>query len=117
VHGDLPGVYAAADIAVWPRQESMAIFEAMATALPVVVSSRSGYRSLVEEIVGLTFDHDDMDSLADVLKTLFEADLRRRFGAAGRELVVRDYSWRRSAERYLETYTDAARRPVATPAR
>jgi glycosyltransferase involved in cell wall biosynthesis len=117
VHGDLPGVYAAADIAVWPRQESMAIFEAMATALPVVVSSRSGYRSLVEEIVGLTFDHDDVDSLADVLKTLFEADLRRRFGAAGRELVVRDYSWRRSAERYLETYTDAARRPVATPAR
>jgi glycosyltransferase involved in cell wall biosynthesis len=116
-HAQLPGVYAAADVAVWPRQESMAVFEAMATAIPVVISSRSGYRTLTENAAGLTFEHDDPSALAEVLRSLFDAERRGRLGTAGRELVERDYSWRRSAERYIETYTEAARTSVAAAAR
>lgn len=101
---ELPGAYAAADIAVWPRQESMAVFEAMSTALPVVVSSRSGYRELVEGASGLTFTHDDDAALANVLRSLFDPARRSTLGAAGRALVEREYSWGRSADRYLQTY-------------
>ncbi len=113
-HSELPGVYAAADVAVWPRQESMAVFEAMSTSVPVVVSSRSGYSKLVAAGAGLTFEHDDADSLAEVLRTMFDPARRAALGAAGRALVERDYSWRRSAERYLETYTGSSPAAVLT---
>jgi glycosyltransferase involved in cell wall biosynthesis len=114
-HRELPGVYASADVAVWPRQESMAVFEAMATSIPVVVSSSSGYAALVDAGPGLTFAQDSADDLAAKLAELFAADWRSRLGAAGRELVLRDYSWRRSAERYMQTYTERAPAMAGTP--
>jgi glycosyltransferase involved in cell wall biosynthesis len=107
-HPELPGAYAAADIAIWPRQESMALLEAMSSALPVVVSDRSGYATLVEGGPGAVFAHDDETSLAGVLRGLFDPKRRATLGAAGRALTQRDYSWQRSAERYLETYGEAA---------
>jgi glycosyltransferase involved in cell wall biosynthesis len=114
-HRELPGIYAAADVAVWPRQESMAVFEAMATSIPVIVSSSSGYAALVDAGPGLTFALDSTDDLAAKLTELFAADRRSRLGAAGRELVLRDYSWRRSAERYMQTYTERAPAMAGTP--
>ena len=114
-HGELPGAYAVADVAVWPRQESMAIFEAMACAVPVVVSSRSGYSALVESGPGVTFAYDDDADLADVLWRLLQSPSRASMGAAGRAVTERDYSWRSSAERYLETYTGASTASVGTP--
>jgi glycosyltransferase involved in cell wall biosynthesis len=107
-HSELPGAYAAGDIAIWPRQESMGAFEAMSTALPVVVSNRSGYARLVTGGPGVTFEHDDDTALAGVLRDLFDPARRAALGAAGRTLTQRDYSWQRSAERYLETYGEAA---------
>ena len=103
-HVELPGVYAASDVAVWPRQESMALFEAMSCSVPVVVSSKSGYHELVEGGPGLSFAYDDPEDLARVLRTLVDAKRRATLGAAGRALTERDYSWKRSAERYLHTY-------------
>lgn len=111
-HRELPGVYAAADVAVWPRQESMAVFEAMATSIPVVVSSSSGYAALVDSGPGLTIALDSAEDLAAKLTDLFDGDRRARLGTAGRDLVLRDYSWQRSAERYMQTYT----KPLFTPA-
>jgi glycosyltransferase involved in cell wall biosynthesis len=103
-HAELPGPYASADIAVWPRQESMAIFEAMATAVPVVISGRSGYSTLVTNGPGVTFAHDDVVTLAGTLRGLFDPGRRTTHGAAGRAVTQSEYSWRRSAERYLQTY-------------
>jgi glycosyltransferase involved in cell wall biosynthesis len=108
-HSELPGVYAAADVAIWPRQESMALFEAMASALPVVISDLSGYADLVANGPGLLFRHDAEASLAGVLRGLFDPAVRATLGAAGRSLTLRDYSWQRSAQRYLETYGEATR--------
>jgi len=114
-HSELPGAYASGDIAIWPRQESMGAFEAMSTSIPVVVSNHSGYFKLVTSGPGVAFEHDDDASLAQVLRTLFDPARRTALGGAGRTLTEREYSWQRSAERYLETYGEvpasAATRP------
>jgi len=112
-HSELPGAYAAADIAIWPRQESMAMFEAMATSIPVVVSYESGYSGLVTSGPGLAFAHDDAASLAAQIRMLRDSSRRSALGNAGRTLVEREYSWTRSAERYLETYGEARTAEVA----
>jgi glycosyltransferase involved in cell wall biosynthesis len=105
-HADLPGVYAAADVAVWPRQESMALFEAMSTGLPVIINSGSGYSFLAEAGAGLTFAPDDVSALAESMWALSTAAERSPTGARGRELAEADYSWHLSAERYLKSYVD-----------
>lgn len=107
-HSDLPGAYAAADIAIWPRQESMAVFEAMSTAIPVVVSNRSGYFNLVTGGPGVAFDHDDEASLAAAIRGLFDPARRATLGSAGRAMTERTYSWQRSAELYMETYGETS---------
>jgi glycosyltransferase involved in cell wall biosynthesis len=105
-HDELAGLYAAADIAVWPGTESMAIFEALATALPVIVSDRSAYAALVLGGAGRTFKAGDPGSLAGSLREFLPPERRRSAGRKGRELTETEYSWRRSAERYLSLYME-----------
>ena len=101
---ELAGLCAAADMAVWPGTESMAIFEALATALPVIVSRRSAYAGVVTGGAGTTFDPQDPTSLEGAIRSLFARSVRDAMGGYGRRLVEGDYSWQRSAERYLNTY-------------
>ena len=86
----------------------MAMLEAMATSRPVIVSDSSGYAGLVAGGPGVVFEHDDGEALAAAIRELFDPARRAALGAAGRALTERDYSWQRSAERYLETYGEAA---------
>ena len=103
---ELAGLYAAADMAVWPGTESMAIFEALASRLPVIVSRRSAYAKVVTAGAGLTFDPENQASLTGAVRSLFDPASREAMGAYGRSVVERDYSWRRSAERYLSVYME-----------
>jgi glycosyltransferase involved in cell wall biosynthesis len=103
----LPEWYSAADIAVWPRQESMAVFEAMASELPVVVSSRSGLAPIVAPLYGVTFDEDRPGALAESLRHLTSVNERRRLGEAARKLAESSLSWTRSAELYVSIYREA----------
>jgi glycosyltransferase involved in cell wall biosynthesis len=109
LHHELPGLYAAADVGVWPRQESMAVFEAMATSLPVIVNERSGYAGLVSHC-GVTFAPDDFVSLSRAMSELATEDRRADLGRAGRALVENGYSWNDSALRYLGVYASIVRR-------
>jgi glycogen(starch) synthase len=109
-HDELPEVYAGADIAVWPRQESMALLEAMATSLPVVVGAASGYASVVDSGAGLTYVEDDEGALAKRLEELESPELRQKLASYGRRLAERDYSWTHCAERYLRVYAQIRER-------
>jgi glycosyltransferase involved in cell wall biosynthesis len=95
---------------VWPRQESMALFEAMATSLPVVVGAASGYASVVDSGAGLTYVEDDEGALAKRLEELESPELRQKLASYGRRLAERDYSWTHCAERYLRVYAQIRER-------
>jgi glycosyltransferase involved in cell wall biosynthesis len=103
----LPEWYAAADVGVWPRQESMGVFQAMASGLSVVVSSMSGLAPIVAPGRGLTYEPEESLALAACLREFTNDDLRMRLGAAGRRFVEKELSWERSAERYITIYREA----------
>jgi D-inositol-3-phosphate glycosyltransferase len=111
-HVELPSVYAAADVGVWPGLESMAILEALSSSVPVITHSASCWAPLVEEGVGLVFDPDDERSLARAMLALTDTLRRHEMGALGREVVSGSYSWRQCAARYLSAYRRALELPV-----
>lgn len=106
---DVPEVLPALDVFVLPsRWEglSLAILEALACGLPVVVSDIPGNRDLVEiDRDGLVFPDDDATALAGALIRLVDdAELRVRFGEAGREKILRDYQLDQRIGRIQEFY-------------
>ena len=92
---DLPSVYASADVFLQPSVSDtwgLAVNEAMACGLPVVVSNRCGcHEDLVETGGnGFTFDPFTTDGLIQALKHM--RDVRSAWpsmGAASREIVSR----------------------------
>jgi len=106
-YSDLPDWYACADIGVWPRQESMAIFEAMSMSLPVVISARSGLVASVEPGTATTYAPETPAGLAQALRQLLDPESRKRLGIQARQFIEAGLSWHRSAELYLDVYREA----------
>ncbi|MHC1713196.1 MAG: glycosyltransferase family 4 protein [Solidesulfovibrio sp.] len=103
---EMPAALGRADVFVFPsRDEGMpnAVLEAMASGLPVAATRISGNEELVADgETGFLVPPDDPASLAFALARLIgDVSLCRRLGAAGREKVVREYSWSVVAKRYL----------------
>jgi glycosyltransferase involved in cell wall biosynthesis len=96
-HKDLARHYRAADIAIWPREESMSMLDAAASGLPLVVSDRIGDPERVRGN-GRTHAENNVDSLAQVLRELAEPDARHTLGFAGRRKMVEGFSWTRFAK-------------------
>ncbi len=112
--------YAAADLFVLPsthRSETFALVqvEAMAAGLPVINTRLpTGVPEVSPDgVTGLTVPPGDADALAVALRTLWnDADLRRRFGEAGRARALNVYSQSAAAERFVKLYEDV-RSPAA----
>jgi len=101
----MPEVLRRADVFVFPsRDEGMpnAVLEAMASGLPVAATRIAGNEELVGDgETGFLVAPDDAAGLAAALgRLLADRALCRRLGAAGRQRVVKEYSWRSVAERY-----------------
>ena len=86
--------------------------EAMASGLPVVVSSVRALSEIVGDgATGLLFPPLDAAALADQLQQLLDSpELRTKLGAAAREWVARDRTWAHNAVRYREIYGSLLRR-------
>lgn len=82
----------------------VAVLEASACALPVVVSDAGGLPEVVADgVTGLVVPREDPAALATVLARLIDApDERRRLGDAGRRHVVEHYGWEASVDRMLD---------------
>jgi glycosyltransferase involved in cell wall biosynthesis len=80
--------------------------EAMASGLPVVVSSVRALAEIVRDReTGLQFTPLDAEELADRLQLLCTSpDLRAKLGAAARDWVARDRTWDHNAIRYRAAY-------------
>ena len=87
----------------------MAVLEAMASGLAVVVSDQSAYASLIENGPGLTYAAHDPRALAAALRQLVNDTLRLTMGRAGRDMVSRTRAWRISAESYVRIYMRSMR--------
>jgi glycosyltransferase involved in cell wall biosynthesis len=85
------------------------IFDYMASGLTVVSTEQPQAREIFEQFqqTDLLVPHDQPDLLANTLRTLLkDRDRLRRQGAAGRQLVIDKYNWRKSVR---DTFTEIQR--------
>jgi glycosyltransferase involved in cell wall biosynthesis len=104
----MPAVYRQADIFVLPSQNegmSIALLEAMASGLPVVVTDTGGTAELVQdEVDGYVVPWADVLALTRVLATLVQDEqLRQRMGKESRR-VAQQFDWSSVSWEYLELY-------------
>ena len=68
---ELPKLYNASDIGVWPGDHTITAIEAVATGLPIIVpSSDYAYKVLFEDNAALGFDRGSIDSLTKKIELL-----------------------------------------------
>lgn len=104
---DMPAVYDSLDLVVsTSHSEAMplAILEAMASGLPVIVTNVGGMIDIVEEDrTGFLNSFDDFDGIARNIATLMsDSALRGRMGSAGRKRVEKDFELSNSVSQISE---------------
>jgi len=109
-HSSVPAYLNQLDIYVaLSRQESfgVAVAEASACGLPVVVSRVGGLPEVVVEgETGLIVPKEDVEGAAhSILSLIMDSNMRWRLGMLGRAHVVRHYSWDKSVETMLSVYS------------
>jgi glycosyltransferase involved in cell wall biosynthesis len=100
---DLAAYYRAADIGVWPTNESTSMLDAAACGIPLVVSDGIAYRDHVDGN-GLVYKMNDIDDLVSTLLSLRDSEKRSRLGTFGAVKMARDFSWSNIALRRLGDY-------------
>ena len=112
----MPGVYRDADLFVLPSQNegmSVALLEAMASGLPVIVTPTGGTEELVDGN-GRVVPWNDPAALADALAHLAaDPEARARMGRRSREIALK-FSWTAVAKAYLEACRRVAHRAPHT---
>ena len=103
---DLPPYYWAADIGIWPKQESTSQLDAAACGLPLILSNQIKVLERVEGS-GLLYLEDNPDDLAYQIMQLSSPQTRRRMGENGMQKVRNHFSWVKIAQRRLQEYEAA----------
>lgn len=109
---DLPPFYWAADVGVWPMQESTSQLDAAACGLPIVVSNRVEVRERVEGN-GLLYEEPSADDLARQLLTLADPAVRHELGERGTRKMREQFSWLGIARQRVRDYEAACGRGKA----
>lgn len=100
-NSELVSVYSATDIAVWPRQASLSMIEAMSCSRPIICCDFLTER--YKNNNGIPIKEDDIDDLSKALDTLVNSpEKRKKLGNNGRQLVENELSWKAVAKRFLE---------------
>ncbi|MFA5059068.1 MAG: glycosyltransferase family 4 protein [Candidatus Omnitrophota bacterium] len=106
---ELPQCYQAADIAVWPKQESTSQLDAASCGLPLILSDRV---KVVERVNGngLLYEENNLDDLISKLLQLQQADVRRKMGEVGVRNMREKFSWQKVAQGYIEDFERALKK-------
>jgi glycosyltransferase involved in cell wall biosynthesis len=100
---ELPSFYRAADIAVWPTQESLSMLDAAACGLPIVANDTVSTPERLEGN-GVTYRLNDVADLTRVLYGLRHQQQRERLGLIGSRKITRQFSWSSIAKKRLGDY-------------
>jgi glycosyltransferase involved in cell wall biosynthesis len=106
---DIAALWASAHIAVLPSYREgmpLSLLEAAACGRPLVATDVPGCREIARAgINALLVPVENADALADAVDRLADdAELRRKFGAAGRELVATEFSSARVGRDLIALY-------------
>lgn len=100
---NLGSFFRAAEIGVWPTQESISMLDAAACGLPVIVNDTMAATERIDGN-GLTYKLNDLDDLVRVLQGLRDPQIRQRLGACGARKMRQDFSWEIIAKQRLQDY-------------
>jgi glycosyltransferase involved in cell wall biosynthesis len=103
---ELPRFFRAADIGVWPAQESMSMLDAAASGLPIVVNDTVKEKERIEGN-GLSYRLNDCEDLIRILTSLRAPERRHELGQRGAEKIRREFGWDLIAKFRLRGYEAA----------
>jgi glycosyltransferase involved in cell wall biosynthesis len=114
-HRELPAYYRAADVGVWPTQESMSMLDAATCGLPIVVNDTLLAKERIDGN-GITYRLNDSADLAEKIRLLSDPTYRHQLGDVGAHRMTELFSWNNIARRRLADYEAAlaARRRMAS---
>lgn len=102
--------FAAADIFVLPsygENFGVAVVEAMACKLPVVISDRVNIWPKVKDSNAGIVTPTDPDAIAEALLSLLDNESRRKqMGECGHRLVEREFTWSKIGRQLIDEYQD-----------
>lgn len=100
--------YKEANVFVLPSYSenfSMAVVEAMAINLPVIITKGVGISGEIEKAgAGIVVEKDEKQLAEAVLKILNNSDLAKKMGENGRKLVEAEFSSEKVARKFIEEY-------------
>ncbi len=99
--------YSAADVGVWPLEESTSMNDAMACRIPFIANHTLGVKKRLENNNALLYQqHSHADLAKKILYLFSHPKIRTEMGERGYELIKRDLSWTVIAKKYLELVDD-----------
>ena len=94
--------YSAADMAIWPLQESLAMNDAASCQLPFIANHTMGDKTRISNDNALLYKRGDTTDLTKKITNLYrDKKLRLVMGKKGRQLVEKKLSWQALAKQYL----------------
>jgi len=106
-NSELPELYNAADLGVWPGDHSITVIEAVGTGLPVIVPSNDlAYKVLFDANAAVGFTRGDVNSLQSAIEsTISDQRLRTDMSRRAEGLVKDELSWEKIARKSIDIYS------------
>lgn len=100
-HDELPAFYSAADVAIWPYQETMSALEASACGLPIILRNSDIARERVAGGNGFACATIEEQKIA-LGQLIDNSALRKEMGEKGVKYMQEKFCWRKIAEQFIE---------------
>ena len=104
----LAAYYRAADIGVWPAEESTSMLDSLACGLPLIANHTMHAPERLQG-TGTEYRLGDVDDLVTKLRSLSRPETREQLGREAARRMREDFSWNRIAARRIEDYSTALR--------